>query len=207
MLVTPGRGGIRGAPALQRNRVDRGAEFFAQVEQSGPLGAEQPFVAAGGVGVAAERLDVDRNATNRLGAVDHGEAAVRAGERGEFGHLHPQPGGGEEMREREDARGRSDLPCEAIDDGAGIVLAGWNDDHVDRDAEATGDVVPADATAGVFLIGGEDPIAGVKGESLGDGVDAVGGALVSTSSSVLQPRNAAASARTPSIPFSCEPYP
>jgi hypothetical protein len=170
----PGRVRVDRAAVLQRDDLAAVAERVRQIQQARALGAEQPLVAARRVRVAAELLDVDRDAADRLRAIDEADAAGAARERAQLGDRHAQPGRRQHVRERHHAGARVDRLGEPRDDRRGIVLAGRDRDDVDRRAVALGDEVPADAAARVLLVGGEDAIARCERDALRDPVDALG---------------------------------
>ena len=54
-----GRGGIGAVTGIREHGPDAILHFLADVEQSRALGCEHPLVAAGGIGIYSESLDVD----------------------------------------------------------------------------------------------------------------------------------------------------
>jgi hypothetical protein len=99
---------------------------------------------------------------------------VRSRQSRELRDWHPQPRRTEQVGKGDHARARGDRRGEPVDDGASVIFA-WRNPHlVDDDAVFAGDVVPAHAAAGVFLVGCQHSIARRPGESLCDPVHAIG---------------------------------
>lgn len=75
----------------------------ADEEEAGFEGAHEPFVGAGGIGVAADFLEVDVEGAEGLGTVEVHPDAAAAGEGGDFAGGVEDAGGAGEMGDGDDA--------------------------------------------------------------------------------------------------------
>ena len=135
------------------DRFDEVAGVVTDVEEAGALRTHQPFVSAGGVGVTAERLHVDFDLADGLGAVHDTKNVVGSRQRRDFGDGHTQARGGDDVAHAYNAGVSGDGVGEALKDDLWIVVGRGDGDGVDDDAQTSSKIMPANTAAFVLLIG------------------------------------------------------
>ena len=79
----------------------RGCNSRPDMQEGRALGGHQPFVAVAGIEIGAQRIKVQRDVAGRMGAVDHGPDAARAGlGHGGLDREHQGGGGGDVAKEQ-----------------------------------------------------------------------------------------------------------